>query len=298
MNTQTVLVTGATAGIGRETALALARQGYQLLITGRDATKGPTVADDLKHQTGNPNVTFARADMANLVDVQALAETVNQRFNRLDALINNAGFLDADRETTAEGFETNFAVNTLTPTLLIQLLLPLLQQTPGSRVVNLLTGNHQMVNKSVLADYQSETQYRGMDAYGRTKLYNLMILYQLAEQYPTVGFFAADPGPNDTAMLKKATGNPKGWPLAMRLIMPVLMPFFKRIVRNKPLAEGAKSTLYAATSPDLAGKTGLYISSAAKIVRSSKLSYDGALQSQVYTHVTQLLQPYLSVKSV
>lgn len=293
MNVKTALITGATGGIGHETALALARQGYRLIITGRDAVKGPQIADELKRQTGNADVAFAGADMASLAQTRALAETVRQRFDRLDVLINNAGFLSDERETT-DGLETNFAVNALNPMLLIHSLLPLLERTPGSRVVNLLTGSHLMADKRRIADYQSETQYRGMEVYGRTKLYNLLILYRLVELHPTIRFYATNPGGNYTAMMQKAIGSGKGWPLYMRLIRPVALPLFRWIMRNKPLSEGARSTVYAATSPELAHRTGLYLSPAAKVVRSSTLSYSQALQTDVYEYVMRMLKPYLT----
>ena len=160
MQGRTVLITGATAGIGRQAAKALAGRGARVVIVGRNPEKTARVTDELRAETGGA-VESLLADLSKMSDVRALAAAYIDRYGALDVLLNNAGAVNLARELTADGFERTFATNHLAYFLLANLLLPALRKAPGSRVVNVASAAHFM-GKVNFDDLQSE---RGYDAW-------------------------------------------------------------------------------------------------------------------------------------
>lgn len=140
MQGKTVLVTGATSGIGQETAIGLAKMGAQVIITGRNRQRGEAAVSEIKQASGNPKVDLMIADMTSQADIECLADDVIARYPRLDVLVNNVGMVVNTRQMTVDGIELNFAVNHLAPFLLTHRLLPLLQRSAPARVVNVTGG--------------------------------------------------------------------------------------------------------------------------------------------------------------
>lgn len=281
MNSKIILITGGTGGIGKAVAIELAKQSHQVIVTGRDKNTAEQAVLEIQQTSQNKKIHYLIADMSSLKDIHHLVESFKSKYTKLDVLINNVGIVAHNWELSKDGIELNFAVHTLAPYVLYKQLSPLLLQAKDARVVNVLTQNHAMVNKSTLNDYQSESKYIGMNEYGKTKLYNLWWLYNLASSIPPekISFFGADPGPNNTHLMTNAMSTGKSWPIALRVLRPLVIPIMKSVLKNKPVSNGAKSIVYAATSKELHGKSGLYINDKGKIGKSSKLSYD--VQKQV-----------------
>lgn len=243
---RTCLVTGATSGIGEQTALGLARLGARVLIVGRDRSRGERSRAELAEQSGNPAVELLLADLASLSDLRRLADDVAQRTRQLHVLVNNAGVVNLSRTTTADGFETTFAVNHLAYFLLTQLLLPLLERSAPARIVNVASDAHKFAPLD-LDDLQSERRYRSMRVYGASKTANLLFTFELARRLEgrAVTVNALHPGAVGTRL-----GHNNGW--LGRLATGLMKPFFLTP------EQGAETSLYLATAPELAQVSGRY----------------------------------------
>jgi retinol dehydrogenase 14 len=290
MNAKTILITGGTGGIGKAVAIELAKQSHEIIITGRDLNSAEQAKLEIQQISNNEKVSFLLADMSSFKEISNLCASFKSKFDKLDVLINNVGVFAHKRELSNDGIELNFAINTLAPYVLFKQLSPLLFATKGARVVNVMTQNHAMVNKRLLNDFQSESQYIGLIEYGKTKLYNLWWLYNLASLYSEkeILFFGADPGASNTKLMEYEMSEGKSWPLAMRILRPIMIPVMKKMLRNKNLSTSAKSVVFAATSADLNGKTGLYINEMGVIDKSSKLSYDKEKQREMGTFIDKM----------
>ncbi len=293
MNKKNILLTGGTGGIGLETARTLAGQGHTLLLTGRSPAKGEAVAAQLRRQTGNPGVTFLPLEVTSLASVRELAQEVYARLDHLDVLINNAAVLAREHRRTAEGFETDLAACHLSNVLLTQLLLPLLEAAPAPRVVNLSTSGHRFLRGVSVDDANYERpRYVGLLAYAHAKLLNLLYLYRWSRELPRVQFIAADPGSAQTGMTEAMRG--KDFPLFMRVLFPVFKAMGKLGGGFGSPGKASRSSVVAATADGLAGRTGIYLSPAGRVVQSSRLSYDAGLQDAAWHKTNALLAPFLA----
>ena len=179
---QTILITGATDGLGKALALRFARQGAKLLLHGRDPAKGAITLNDVRNDTGNQKIFYCNADFSSLQEVREFAKQILSDYHTLDLLINNAGIggnKSNVRELSADGYELRFAVNYLAPFLLTHLLLPALQEALPSRIVNVGSGAQEEID---FEDVMLEKDYRGLRAYSQSKLGNLMFTLTLVEQ--------------------------------------------------------------------------------------------------------------------
>jgi len=142
MQEQTILVTGSTDGIGKETALQLAHKGAEVILHGRYKEKGLTVQEEIRHRTGNGSLNFILADLTSQHQVRDLAAEVTERYDHLNVLINNAGTFQSQRTLTEDGLETTFAVNYLAPFLLTNELLDMMKRSDTSHIVNVASIAH------------------------------------------------------------------------------------------------------------------------------------------------------------
>lgn len=172
---RTCLITGATGGIGRETALGLARSGASVLIVGRDRERGKTVAKEIA-TAASPygSVELFVADLASQREVRRLADQVCHGHERLDVLVHNVGAVNRERRVTVDGIEATLAVNHVAPFLLTELLAARLQATAGSRVVTVSSYMHTRVKDVPWDDLQSERAYSAAATYNLTKLMNIL----------------------------------------------------------------------------------------------------------------------------
>ena len=251
MDGKVVIVTGATDGIGRATAAALAARGARLVAVGRNPEKGEAAAAELRAETGNDAVRFLAADLSRQGDVRRLAATIAERHDRLDVLVNNAGGLFATRKVSADGIEMTLALNHLAYFLLTNLLLELLQATPGARIVNVASAAH--AGEALdFDDLQLARRYSGWTAYKRSKLCNLLFTYELARRLgdagPTVN--ALHPGFVRSHLGQGRADNSAFWRTVATLAF--------RLTGAVTPEQGAQTSILLATSPELAGVTGRY----------------------------------------
>ena len=265
---KTVLVTGATSGIGLVTARELARMGAQVTIISRNAGKCATVAESIKAGTGSP-VEFISADLSTLAGIMQAAANFKQRHTHLDVLVNNAGALVTKRVLTADGYETTFALNHLNYFLLTILLLDILKSSSPARIVNVSSHAHEGASID-FGNLQGEKHFNGMQAYGQSKLANVLFTYELARRLEGTGVTvnALHPGFIATGF---ARNNGALYNFGMSLIGPFI---------RKP-EQGAQTSIYLACSPEVEGVTGKYFVDC-KPVRSSPLSYDQSLAEKLW----------------
>jgi NAD(P)-dependent dehydrogenase (short-subunit alcohol dehydrogenase family) len=186
---KTVLITGGTGGIGKATAVGLARVGARVGITGRDLTRTEAAAADIRTTTGNPAADAFAADLSSRAEVRRLASDVLDAYPRLDVLVNNVGGFWAHRHITADGLEHTFALNHLAPFLLTDLLLDRLVASAPARVVTVSSGA-QAIGRIDFDDLQGERKYVGQRAYNQSKLANVMFTYELARRLQGTGVTA------------------------------------------------------------------------------------------------------------
>jgi len=183
----TVLVTGSTDGLGRSVAAELARQGAAVLVHGRSRERGERAVAEIRAETGNDRVALHLADLADLRQVSALADEIEQAHQELHVLINNAGIGSGlpegrRRQESREGYELRFAVNYLAGFLLTQRLLPLLRDSAPARIVNVASLGQSPID---FDDPMLTRHYSGARAYGQSKLAQIMYTVELAERVPT-----------------------------------------------------------------------------------------------------------------
>jgi NAD(P)-dependent dehydrogenase (short-subunit alcohol dehydrogenase family) len=262
MEGKIVLVTGGTSGIGLYTALELARLGARVIIIGRDSVKCIDTVHWIKAQTSNPYVEFLVADLASQVQLWEAAEQFRARYDHLDVLVNNAGGFFLRRKLSPDGIEMTFALNHLAYFLLTNLLIDLLRESPSARVINVSSGAHYNEHLD-FDDLQLSRFYNPIQAYGRSKLSNVLFTYELARRLngTHITANAVTPGMVATEIWKKVN----------RWLGPVLSYYIQQVGLT-PL-EGAQTSIYLASSPDVVGVTGKYFSRQ-KEVHSGPASYD------------------------
>ena len=260
---KTCLVTGATAGIGRVTALELAHMGANVVIAGRDPAKCALTANDIREESGNPAVEFLVADLSSQEEVRRLANEFRERHQHLDVLVNNAGAIHMSRRKSVDGIEMTFALNHLSYFLLTNLLLEVLLASSPARVVNVASVVHQKA-KIDLFDIHAPRRYSGFRAYSRSKLCNLLFTYELARRLEGTGVTANALHPGLVASNILSNNGILGRFLNMLLG-----------IRGISIEAGALTSVYAASSPEMEGVSGKYLDKK-KIVPSSARSFDEA----------------------
>jgi len=261
MTSKICLVTGGNSGIGKATALGLAKMGATIVIVSRNKEKGETAVTDIIAKSGNKNVELIQADMSSQNSIHKLAEEFKARHEKLHVLINNAGVYLTKRTTTENGLELTFAVNYLGPFLLTSLLLDILEAGAPSRIVNVTSDAHNGA-KINFEDLQGEKKFSGWQAYSQSKLAMILFTHELTKKLEGTGVTAnsAHPGVVRTNFAKNNGGL-------------VMLGFrFLGIFFISP-DSSAKRILYVATFPSLEGVTGKYFTKMHE-VRSSPESYD------------------------
>jgi NAD(P)-dependent dehydrogenase (short-subunit alcohol dehydrogenase family) len=244
---KTIVITGATSGIGRATALGLAKLDSRLILVGRDAGRAEETLAAIREATGREDVEIVRGDFARKEEVRRVADEIIDRCEAIHVLVNNAGVTLMKRTTTPDGFETTFAVNHLSYFLLTGLLLPrLLAAAPDARIVNVASDAHRW-GALDFDDLQNEREYRAMKVYGQSKTANILFTRELAGRLAGSGVSvnAVHPGAVATRL---GRGSGPLYDLLQRAI---------GVFMRSP-EQGAACSLHLATAPELAGVSGRY----------------------------------------
>ena len=244
---KTIVVTGATSGIGRATALGLAKLDSRLILVGRDAGRAEETIAEIRKATGRKDVEVVRGDFARQAEVRRVADELNARTDAIHVLVNNAGVTMMKRTTTPDGLETTFAVNHLGYFLLTGLLLPRLRAAaPGARIVNVASDAHRW-GALDLEDLQNEREYKAMKVYGQSKTANILFTRELARRLEGSGISvnALHPGAVATR-LGRGSGR---WFDLLQSAISVFM---------KTPEQGAATSIHLASAPELEGVTGRY----------------------------------------
>ncbi|MFB0537455.1 MAG: SDR family oxidoreductase [Anaerolineae bacterium] len=278
MKDQICMITGANSGIGKATALGLARRGATVVIVCRNRDRGEAALAEIKSATGNPNVDLLLADLSSQAEVRRLAEEFKSRYSHLHVLINNAGVALSKRSVTVDGIETVFAVNYLAPFLLTNLLLDVLKASAPARVVNVAGDYHRKATIN-FDDLMSEKDYNGMRANNQAKLALILFTYELARRLDGTGVTANCLHPGAVA-----TGGPLKDPdlsSFARMMYALVKPFFLSPEK------GAETSIYLASSPEVEGITGKYFVKK-RAVASSPESYDLDIARRLWEISAQL----------
>jgi len=246
LNGRVCIVTGASSGIGLETARGLAAQGATLVAVCRSRERGEVALASIRESTGNADLHLVLADLSAQASIRQLAKELVARWPRLHVLVNNAGVVETRRRLTADGIETVFAVNHLSYYLLTRLLLNRLQESAPARVVNVSSDAHRFA-KLDWENLQGEKGWGFMRQYGLSKLCNILFTQELAKRIAGSGVTvnALHPGAVGTRLGQ----NNGAWAKALTLL---LRPFFLTP------AQGAETSIYLASSPDVEGVSGGY----------------------------------------
>ena len=259
---KTCMVTGASRGIGFYTAQALARKGAHVVLIGHHHGRGQEAVDKIHQADPEASATFFYTDLMDQAQIRELNRTFRERYDRLDVLVNNAGAFFLRRGESPDGIERTFALNHLNYFLVTNLLLDLIKESAPARIVNVSSESHRG-NRMHFDDLEFERRpYWGLNAYGESKLANLLFTYELDRRLgqDDVTVNALHPGFVNTHIGKQ-------YPL-LRPIMNILHALFA-----KSPEEGAETVIYLASSPDVAGVSGKYFIDK-EPVRSSSASYE------------------------
>jgi len=269
MTSKVCLITGGNSGIGKATALGLAKLNATVVIVSRDKDKGEAALIEIRAKSSNRNLDAMTADLSSQDSVRELAHDFKSRYKKLNVLINNAGIFLPRRVQTVDGLEATLATNHLGHFLLTNLLIDVLKASAPSRIINVTSSAHYGTEID-FEDLQSEKKYSGYHAYSQSKLANVLFTHQLAKQLEGTGVTANSlhPGVVRTGFGKDQRG-------LMSILVTVGRPFM-----ISP-EHAAKALIYLATSPDMEGVTGKFYSRG-KEGRSSTQSYDEASAERLW----------------
>ncbi|KUI39663.1 short-chain dehydrogenase [Mycobacterium sp. GA-1199] len=281
---RTVIVTGANSGLGYDTAAALAGAGAAVVLAVRNLDKGNEAVERIKKSSPKAAVSVQALDLSSLDSVRRAADELRAAHPRIDLLINNAGVMYVPtRETTEDGFEMQFGTNHLGHFALTGLLLDNLRSVDGSRVVTVSSVGHRIMARIRFEDPHFETGYNRVQAYGQSKLANLLFTFELQRRLAAAGAptiaTAAHPGFSDTELMR---------------YIPVFVPDIVWKIFTQPADKGALPTLRAATDPNVQG--GQYygpdgvgeVKGHPKLVASSPQSRDEDIQRRLWSMSEEL----------
>ncbi len=255
---KTVLITGATDGIGKETAQRLAKKGWRVLIHGRSEKRCRDVLEKIRNVTGNSSIEYICADLADFKDIYKIAEDVKKHFKTIAVLINNAGVFEPQQKFTLNGIELTFAVNHLAYFLLTGLLLDVLKQNTPARIINVSSMAH--ASRIDFDDLRGQKSYSGYKTYAQSKLANILFTFHLAEKLADWGITVncLHPGVTSTKLLHA------GWGMG-----------------GNSVKQGAKTSVYLASSPELEQTTGKYFIDS-QITHPAGIANDRKVQERLW----------------
>ncbi|OJX37955.1 MAG: hypothetical protein BGO78_07900 [Chloroflexi bacterium 44-23] len=264
---KTILITGSTDGIGKQTAIELVKKGHRVLIHGRNQLKSEQTAEEIRASNPAGEIDTVFADLSSMAEIHDLVEQVRNKCANIDILINNAGIFRSTREESADGFEMNFAVNYLAPYLLSMQLVPLMNEKPSSRIINVSSVAHKRGRLNFL-DLQFQKNYDSYKAYADSKLMLIYLTYELAEKFAVenIAVNALNPGMIGTKLLRQSFN-----------------------MKGEHVTLGAETPVYLAISPEVKKVTGKYFDKR-KPVPSSRLSYELEARQELMAYTRDLVK--------
>ncbi|MEZ4316270.1 MAG: SDR family NAD(P)-dependent oxidoreductase [Myxococcota bacterium] len=275
----TIVITGGTGGIGQHTAIGLAKTGARIVVTGRDADRGSAAVAHIRQASGSETVELVTGDLSTRAGAKALGDALLARVDRIDVLINNAGMMAQERTVTADGIELDFAVNVVAPWVLTHRLKPALVAAAPARVL-VLTGG-KASGPFDPSDLQSERGFVPLPSYTMTKRAEEAMALVLARELEPDGVFVTVvyPGRASTAMTRAMT--PSSLPWFMRPAWPVFRFLIPVDDGGKSAGMAARSSVFAATSPTLERRAGVYIDTNQQEAQLHPTVHDPANQQRV-----------------
>ncbi|WP_114938235.1 SDR family oxidoreductase [Mucilaginibacter endophyticus] len=268
MPIKTTVITGATSGIGKATAMALAAQDHEVYLLVRNIIKGEAVKQEIIAQTGNKHVSVIKCDLADLQSVREAAAELSQKLVAINILINNAGAGFSERRVSKDGFELTFTTNHLGHFLLTTSLMPLLKRG-HARIINVSSEGHK-IGRPNFDDLQSAQNYSSFKAYGMAKLFNIYFTQSLAQKFADKGIlaFSLHPGVVNSSFTEGLKGFDK-------ILMKMARPF---MITSQ---QGAETSIYLATEPGLDKFNGRYFKKK-NIAKTSSATRDLAAQEKLW----------------
>ncbi|PLX14846.1 MAG: dehydrogenase [Marinilabiliales bacterium] len=255
---KTILITGSTDGIGKQTALDLALKGHEIIVHGRNELRGKSIAEEIISQSGNENIHYINADFSKFGEVKDLAQKITNNHTKLDVLINNAGVFENEKHILPNGFEKTFMINHLAPFVLTNLLLDFLVETENSRIVNVAS----MAQASSIdfKNMNAEKYFDAYNAYAVSKLANILFTYKLADliSHTNTTVNCLHPGVISTKLLQN------GWGMG-----------------GASLEQGARTSVYLADSEQVEGVSSKYYVDSMER-KSVAISYDKKVQNRLW----------------
>lgn len=278
---KTVMITGATGGIGLAAAVEMARQGANVVLVGRSQVKGLDAISEIRRRTGSDRTEFLRADFASLAEVRRMALAFLAQDRPLHVLVNNAGVINVTRKLTQDGFEEMFAVNYLAHYLLTRLLLPRLEASAPARILNVGSNAHAFCKGMRWSDLSHAEEFSAFPVYGHSKLASMLFSNELARRLRGKGVTSNSLHPGSVA-----TGMGTNNGVLGRVVSLLLKPFFRSAEK------GAATTVYLASSPEVEGVTGRYFYDS-KPVDPKPWASDTAAEGRLWVLSEKLLKEFL-----
>ncbi len=270
------IITGATSGIGRETAKELARKGAVLVLPIRDSLKGDILKDEILEQVPEAKLDLMHCDLASFASIREFATAFKKKYKNLHVLINNAGIWETKRNLTSDGIEKNFAVNHLAPFLLTNLLLNSLKASAPSRIINVASDAHKQ-GKINFSDLEFEKKYSSLGSYAQSKLANILFTKKLSQKLKGTGVTAncLHPGVVSTNLFDK---------------MPKILLGIMNLFMISP-QKGAQTSVYLATSPEVENVSGEYFAKS-----KNKKPAPQALRQDVADKLWEISEKYVGIQ--
>jgi NAD(P)-dependent dehydrogenase (short-subunit alcohol dehydrogenase family) len=261
-----ILITGSTDGIGKQSAIELAKQGEHVIIHGRNQEKVNKTLSQIKEETKNDKIDGVYAELGSFKDIKEMTKNLYKQFDHINVLINNAGVFRSERHLSQEGLEETFAINYVAPFLLTNLLIDLLKKSNSARIVDVVSRVHS--NHLDINDLQNKNDYTGTKAYALSKTCLIMFTYLLAEKlkYSNITVNCLHPGIINTKLLKEAMG-----------------------LAGDPPSKGAEAIIYVATASVLENMTGRYFMNNT-LETSKPITYHKDLQKKLWQKTEELLE--------
>ncbi|XP_011305182.1 retinol dehydrogenase 13 [Fopius arisanus] len=284
---KTVVITGASSGMGKEIAIELAKRGGRIILAVRDEKSGKAIAEKIR-VIPDAKVDVRKIDLSSLQSIRNFVEKFE--VDEVDILINNAGIVFHPQKKTDEGFELHFVTNYLGHFLLTQLLLPKLKASQQGRIINISAESH-TTSEIHLDDLNLEEKFSAGEAFGQSKLAMIMMARHMSQLLKDthVTINAVNPG------LVRGTRHMRSSPINQaRLLKLIMLPWMWLLMKSP--VEGAQTTIYAAVSNSLSEKSGKYLSDC-ELSNPSELALDEATAEKLFNKSMELVKPFMRIDS-